>query len=124
MAKKIIVEATSLSQVSFLQVSSNAGFSAVRSVRELAEKYNSKSLAQLASRMSTAVRSASGSEDDVFAKVKGLIRDMIEKLNKEAEEDAGKKAFCDKELSESNAKKDDKTAEVEKLSTKIDQMTA
>merc|ERR1740130_1316725 len=72
--------------------------------------------------MASAVRY--GASDDVFAKVKGLIGDMIEKLNKEAEEDATKKAYCDKELGESNAKKDDKTAEIEKLSTKIDQMTA
>merc|ERR1740121_493858 len=35
-----------------------------------------------------------------------------------------KKAYCDKELAETNAKKEDKTDEIEKLSTKIDQMAA
>merc|ERR1719188_1453341 len=49
---------------------------------------------------------------------------MIDKLEAEAEADATKKAYCDKELSETNEKKADKTAEVEKLTTKIDQMTA
>merc|ERR1719325_327396 len=49
---------------------------------------------------------------------------MIETLEKEAEADATEKAFCDKELAESNAKKEAKTTEISKLSTKIDQMTS
>merc|ERR1719195_2606873 len=49
---------------------------------------------------------------------------MIETLEKEAEADATEKAYCDKELPETNAKKDAKTTEIKKLSTKIDQMTS
>jgi len=40
-------------------------------------------------------------------------------LESEAEQDATKKAYCDKELAETNQKKSDKTAEIEKLSAKI-----
>jgi len=72
-------------------------------------------------RMDAAIRASSG---DPFTKVKGLIQDMIETLEKEAEADATEKAFCDKELAETNAKKDAKTTEIKKLSTKIDQMTS
>merc|ERR1711972_534081 len=54
----------------------------------------------------------------------GLIADMIEKLEAEAEADATHKAYCDKEIAESNEKKDDKTSEIAKLTTKIDQMSA
>merc|ERR1712079_843945 len=61
---------------------------------------------------------------DPFAKVKGLIADMIAKLEEAAGADATEKAFCDKELSETTAKKDEKTAEIEKLTTKIDQASA
>merc|ERR1719335_1646071 len=61
---------------------------------------------------------------DPFAKVKGLISDMIEKLLAEAEADATEKAYCDKEMAETEAKKADKEAAIEKLSTQIDSMTA
>merc|ERR1719437_214973 len=71
--------------------------------------------------MSSAMRLADASGSDPFAKVKGLITDMISTLESEAEEDASQKAYCDKEMSETNAKKDDLTAESDKLSTKIAQ---
>jgi chromosome segregation ATPase len=58
-----------------------------------------------------------------FEKIKGLIMGMIEKLEAEAEADAEKKGYCDKEMSETEAKKVEKEAEIEKLSTKIDEMS-
>merc|ERR1712125_103510 len=61
---------------------------------------------------------------DPFAKVKGLITDMLATLEKEAEEEASHKAYCDKEMSETAAKKDEKTTQVESLTTKIDQKKA
>jgi len=98
-----------------------ARFEAVRLVRDLARKQHSDVLAQLASQMASTLR-AGGS--DPFEKVKGLIRDMVAKLEAEAGADATKKAYCDKELSETNAKKAEKSAEIETLTTRVDQMTA
>jgi len=69
--------------------------------------------------MASTIRFSTGNQADIFGKVKGLIRDMIEKLEAEAEADATKKAYCDKELAETNQKKSDKTAEIEKLAAKI-----
>merc|ERR1740129_2414615 len=46
------------------------------------------------------------------------------KLEEAAGADATEKAFCDKELAETTTKKEEKTAEIEKLTTKIDQMSA
>merc|ERR1719412_2104959 len=128
-AKKTIQETTSgaadlsygFGQVSFLQRSQSGGLQVVRFFRELAEQKHFPALAQLSLRMDAAIRA---SEGDPFAKVKGLIQDMIETLEKEAEADATEKAYCDKELAETNAKKDAKTTEIKKLSTKIDQMTS
>merc|ERR1711933_231900 len=131
-ARKILKETTGgaeaqtygLNQESFFQITSKAGlaqFEAVRLVRDLARRENSRALTQLASRLEMTVRTNTA---DPFAKVKGLISDMIESLEEAADADATEKAFCDKELAETNAKKDDKTAEIEKLTTKIDQMSA
>merc|ERR1719420_1143905 len=61
------------------------------------------------------------SESDVFAKVKGLVTDMIAKLEKEATEDATEAAYCEKETSETTSKKESNEAEIDKLSTKINQ---
>lgn len=60
----------------------------------------------------------------MFSKVKGLISDMISKLEAEAEGDATEKAFCDKELAETNLKKDDKSSEIEKLTAKVESQTS
>merc|ERR1719426_240242 len=49
---------------------------------------------------------------------------MIEKLLKEAAEDAAKKAYCDKEMAETKAKKEELETDIEELTTKIDKMTA
>merc|ERR1719287_343392 len=129
-AKKVILETTSGAQdqsYSFVQVSMSSGadlanFEAVRLVRDLAQKQKSTALAQLASRMISVMRSGHGA--DIFAKVKGLISDMIEKLLAEAEADATEKAFCDKEMSETEQKKSDKESAIEKLNTQIDSNNA
>jgi predicted nucleic acid-binding Zn-ribbon protein len=98
-------------------------FELVQQIKDLARKQKSPMLAQLASKMNSAVKLGS-SEGDVFAKIKGLINDMIAKLEKEAEADATEAAYCEKETSETTAKKEDNDAEIKKLSTKIDQATA
>merc|ERR1719506_714403 len=110
-AKKVIAEATAGADAvtyGLLQESQSglrsgvdlANFEAVRFVRNLAQKNHSPELAQLASRMAAAMRFGATVGDDPFAKVKGLIRDMIETLLKDAESDATHKAYCDKELGE------------------------
>merc|ERR1719198_1419296 len=115
-AKKALTEMTGgaqdisydLSQVSLLQISSRTdmtGSRVVRFIRDLARKQGSTALAQLASRVASSIRLGDGAGADPFAKVKGLISDMIEKLEGEAEADATQKAYCDKELSETTAKR-------------------
>jgi len=126
MAKKIISEAMSLAQVSLVQLSSQlstgtdlANYAVVRLVRDLARKEQSSALAQLSSRVASAMHSS-----DPFGKIKGLISDMIDKLENEAAADATEKAYCDKELRETNVKKTAKTAEIAKQTTRIDQSAA
>merc|ERR1719356_1219741 len=90
---------------------------------KLARKQNSKSLVQLARRISSTIKQRSAHGQDPFAKVKGLISDMITRLEEEGSADASHKAYCDKETSETKVKKEDKELEIEKLNTAVDKMT-
>merc|ERR1719456_1039969 len=89
-------------------------------LQSLAEKNDDKQLSLLAQR----IQSAAMLGEDPFAKIKGLISEMIEKLEAEAAKEAAHKAFCDKEMSETKAKKEDKESEIEDLTTKIDKATS
>merc|ERR1719493_37299 len=93
-------------------------------IKKLAKQHHSAALSQLASRIAAAARYASASGEDPFAKVKGLIQDMISKLQVEAGAEATEKSFCDEETSKSEASKTDLESEIAKLTTKIDQATA
>jgi len=135
-AKKIITEMTGGAAgqtYSFFQMAAHsrlrtradlANFEAVKYVQKLSENLHSSALSQLANRMAAAARMGASAGEDPFAKVKGLISEMIERLLKEAAEDAAHKAYCDKEMSETKAKKEELTTEIEELTTKIDQMSA
>jgi len=118
---------------SFLQVAASsrskakvavASENVIALVQSLAAKDKSPLLAQLAARLRNTVSQASLDGADPFAKVKGLIQEMIEKLVADAQKEADHKAFCDKEMAETKAKRDDKQGEVDDLSNKIDAATA
>jgi len=115
-------------QVSFLQRGQAKGdvtnFQVVRFIRGLARKQGSTQLAQLANRVASTIRFSARVGQDPFAKVKGLITDLIASLEAAAETDASHKAYCDKETAETTEKKEDKTAEIAKLSTEIDKMAS
>jgi len=131
-AKKILEEKTGAAAdraYSFIQIGtvSKAG-TKTKEVKQhvldllqsLAQKNNDKQLSLLAQR----IQSAAMLGEDPFAKIKGLISEMIEKLEAEAAKEAAHKAFCDKEMSETKAKKEDKETELDDLSTKIDKATS
>jgi len=93
-------------------------------VSNLAKSHHSAALAQLASRISAVVKYGAGDGEDVFVKIKGLIGDMIAKLEKEAEDDATEKAYCDEEMAKTEAKKADLEGDLSKVTAKIDQAAA
>lgn len=99
-------------------------FEVVNLVRTLAREQKSVQLTQLATRISELVREGSASGEDPFAKVKGLISDMIARLEKESGEEATHKAYCDKELAETKTKVAELKYDVEKYSGKIDKAKA
>merc|ERR1719395_216583 len=93
-------------------------------VKKLARDQHSAALAQLASRIAVVVRYGGKDGADPFAKVKGLISDMITKLEKEAEAEATEKAYCDEQMAKTEAKKADLEATIAKLTNKIDRAAA
>merc|ERR1719191_947233 len=93
-------------------------------VKKLAKEQHSAALAQLASRISAVMRYGAASGEDPFAKVKGLITSMIDKLTAEAAAEADEKAYCDEETAKTETKKGELQDDIAKLTAKIDQATA
>jgi len=131
-AEKVLKETSSGASeqsYSFLQVSKRSMLQSradlknaevVTMVKNLARNHHSAALAQLASRISSVVRYGNADGADVFGKVKGLISDMIAKLEAEAEAAATEKAYCDEEMSKTEAKKAELEGVISKLTSKID----
>jgi chromosome segregation ATPase len=129
-AKEVLGESTggaTEQAYSFLQVVNTENpdaLTAVRFVRRLATKQNSAALSQLASRMASVIRMGARVGNDPFAKVKTMVKEMIDKLEKDGKSEASHKAFCDEEIHENTAKKDDKSSDVRRMSSKIESMEA
>jgi hypothetical protein len=135
-AEKILKESTSgaVGQTySLLQVAAGskmqtradlANSEVISLVKKLARDHHSTALAQLASRLSVIVKYGGKDGADPFAKIKGLISDMIAKLVKEAEEEATEKAYCDEQMAKTEAKKSELDDAIAKLSNKIDRDTS
>jgi len=92
----------------------------VTMVKHLAQKHHSTALAQLASRIAAVMRMGNSAGDDPFGKVKGLISEMISKLEAQAGAEASEKAYCDEQIAKTEEKKVDLEADISKLSAKID----
>merc|ERR1719440_1038520 len=121
-AKKILEEKTggaSDREYSFIQVSSSTNaHSGTRS------KQVKSRIVTMLNQLAVKTEAASMMGEDPFAKIKGLISEMIEKLEADAAKEASHKAFCDKELKETKAKKEDKESDLDTLGVKIDKATA
>merc|ERR1719434_438233 len=96
----------------------------VNLVKKLAREHHSAALAQLASRIAAVYKYSASSGADPFVKVKGLIVDLINKLEAEAASEATEKAWCDEQMAKTEEKHAELTEDVEKLTTKIDQASA
>lgn len=83
-------------------------------VKRLAKMHKSSALMQMASRMKVMLKYDSNGADP-FDKVKGLISDMIRKLEDQLSDDTSEKKFCDREMKETKEKLKELGIDVEKL---------
>merc|ERR1719408_419666 len=83
-------------------------------MRNLAAKDHGFALSQI----------ASAAQNDPFGKVRGLIEAMIDRLTKQAAEEAEAKSFCDGEMSKSKAKQAELTAASDKHAARIEKASA
>jgi len=93
-----------------------------KNIKLLGRENNNNSLVQLAGKIRATV--SMSTSNDAFAKVKGLIQNMIRRLIEEAQAEASHKAFCDKETSENQAKRNKLKASNNKLSARIEKAQA
>jgi len=132
-AKRIIQKVDEGAAASFLQLGATTGVQmqthadlakseVVTMVKRLAQEHRSIALAQLASRISIALKFHG--RGDQFGKVKAMIKDMITKLQKETTEDAEEKAYCDEQMPKTEQKKSELEDKVEKMTSDIDSAAA
>merc|ERR1719487_2223237 len=91
-------------------VEDDAKARALKSIEQLGRKLHSTALVALAYRAAS----------DPFGKIRGMIEDMIAKLLQEAAEEATQKAFCDKEIGESTASKEEKEGKLGKVNSRLE----
>merc|ERR1719335_1487605 len=138
-AKQIVKDATSLLQgngaqsYSLLQVGVTSmirsradlkNAEVVGIVKKLARQHHSLALSQLASKITAVLRFGHMSGADPFAKVKGLIQELIDRLVEEGEAEAKEHEFCTSEMAKTKAKKEEIEGDIAKLAAKIDKKNA
>jgi len=112
------------SPVSFVQIKSvqheagkTAALEKVRSfLDDAAEHTGSRALSALAGRVTVS--------EDHFVKVRGLIKDLIQKLKDDAKAEASQKGFCDNGMAKAISKRDKASADIETATAKITTNTA
>merc|ERR1719174_2744383 len=83
---------------------------ALRLIEQLGHRFKSTALVSLSYRAAA----------DPFAKVRGMVEDMIAKLQQEAAEEGTHKAFCDEEMSKTTKSKEIKEADIAKTDARLE----
>lgn len=86
----------------------------IASLLKSGQKLHSSLLTSLASRIGA----------DPFAKIKGLIQELIDRLLKEANNEANQKAFCDKSIKDAEQKRDYAASESKALNGEMAELEA
>lgn len=124
---RFLQTASSSSSTSLAGLRASSSDSAIRDVKEKiavfleskAGELHTAAFAQLISRIQNTAPS-----NAALSKVADMIQGLITMLNEQAQKEATKKGYCDKELKSNEQTRTEKSAGVESMSADIDELTA
>jgi hypothetical protein len=109
--KLVAIQQDDDSQVTFLQRGAHAHHTSAKAATKNMLSYLKKQARVLKSKTLNALMIQM--KEDHFVKVRGMIKDMIAKLQADASAEADQKVWCDAEMEKSMTKRDTNTGEVE-----------
>jgi len=105
--------------------SASANALVLERVRSFLEDAGTKMKSDMLSTLAVQVQIGNKRGDkDHFVKVRGLIKDLMAKLEADAENEATSKSFCDQNMAETLSGRDDSQAEVEKGGAAMAKLTS
>lgn len=132
-AEKLLADVSGSTAYSFAQVSlaRRRGGSAARLsaaigrevlgvVKRVASEQQSAQLSQLASRIAVLTRYRGMGGGDPFEKIRGLVSQMLERLQAELSEEVQQKEWCDDEISKTTESNEDLGDKIEGIKSRLD----
>jgi hypothetical protein len=112
--KAMFIQESAKSTTAKAAIKNDSRSKLVRMLKKMGREYNSFGLMQIANK----------AKSDPFVKIRGLVEDMIAKLEKQALEEATHDAWCNEENKKSKASRDNKIEKVDKYQARIDKASA
>jgi len=108
---------------SFLQIQEHSALSKSEQLKKITSMLTAAAL-KLNSQVLSAAAVKVMVEQDHFVKVRGLIKDLIDKLDEQAKAEATQKGFCDTEMGKATSARDKAKANIESIAATQEELTS
>lgn len=109
---------------SFLQLRRGASKVSATEIQQRVLEHLDAAADRIGSSVLAAVAAKVSTQEDHFVKVRGIIKDLVQKLKDQAEAEATTKSFCDKEMGKAVTNRDEQALKQEEQTTIISEKTA